>query len=315
MMMVLFFDQYFLTNSEEVISLYGILKDFIVPSITLILTVLGSFLVFNYSFNKEKSHNKLLQIEENKITLEIVHLTNKTIIRELEETIKIIDKNVVNLNIKKFLKFYQSKFNKELNHSLIEIGFKKIYMLSVVDRKVDKDYFVRYQNSIFQLPGHLSTIETYDQYIFDAYNRLNTEINKKMHEILVKTSNYIHEHIPPFETVRIDEDYLNSTPPLKLASILLGFYQDFKDLDSELSMLEKTNSFLLNLNTIKEHPIASKAIDSAYAQEIVYALNIIENFSALFNAGKESYKNYLIALNKIKIDVENYQTELNKEIN
>lgn len=312
-MILLFLDKYYITNSEEALTFYGILKDFIVPSITLILTVLGSIIVFNYSFKKEKSHNQFLEIKEDKVTTKIIRLTNNTITKEIAEAIKIVEKNTTNLSFKNFSEFYQTKFNKKLNHFLLEIGLKRIYTLHVIENKIEENSFVKYWNSIHQLPGYLSIIETYDQYITNEYNRLNRDLNEKLHEILVTTSNYIHDHIPPFETIKLDIENLNSNPSLKLATILVNFYEDFHKLGPDLAMLEKTEKFLLNLNTIKKHPIASKAINSSYAQEIIYAINILENFKALFNAGKDSYKNYLDALAKAKTDIENYQMELDKE--
>ncbi len=310
-MILLFLDNYYVTNSEDEFTVYAIFKDFIVPAIVLIFTVLGSICVFNYSFRKEKRHDKINRRKEDEVVLKIIGITNASIISELENAIQIVEKNSNNLSFRLFPEFYQTKFNKDLNQFILETGLKKVYTLIVVENKVKELDFVKYWKSISQLPGYLSTIETYDQYITNEYNRLNRELNEKLHDILVGTSNYIHEHFPPFETIEINEDDLERNPSLKLASILAKFYDDFHKLDSELAMLEKTESFLSNLNTIKKHPVASKGIDSSYAQEVVYAINILENFNALFKAGKESYKNYLEALSKVKADIEGYQSRLN----
>ena len=311
-MILLFLDKYYVTNSEEVITCYGIMKDFIIPSVILIATIIGSIIVFNYGFRKEKKHDELLDKKEDEVILKIIKLTNNKIIKEINKTVEIVEKNTTNLCFKGFSEFYQTKFNKDLNHFLLEIGLKKIFTLHVIERNLAEDSFVKYWESVHQLPGYLSAIENYDLYIATEYNRLNKDINQKLHEILIKTSNYIHDNFPPFETIKINADDLENNPSLKLASILIKFYEDFHKLDSELAMQEKASSFLSNLNTIKEHPIASKAIDSAYAQEIVYALNIIENFYSLFMAGRHSYDYYLTALKNAKINIESYQTEINR---
>lgn len=303
-MILLFLDKYYVTNSEEVVTVYGLLKDFLVPILVLVATITGSVWL---STRDVKRRLKLEQEqEENKNTTiaGIIELANENIIEDLKNIKQSIEENISSLNFEKFDDFSHPRFKKSQFNILVDIGYEKVYELAILERKIDPNIFVKYWSAISECTSDLETVEKYSQYITSEYNRINITLNDILNKINILCADYVYKNLELFSNNEMPAEN-SEEPKMALAiqcnNIRNRFYY------GNNSYFVKLKCFLEELNNLNQHPHASKALSSKFTHMVINAQHYITSFEKLFQTATDVLNNYSKSIAKTNRYISEFQ--------
>ncbi|MEJ5143935.1 hypothetical protein [Sphingobacterium sp. MYb388] len=275
-------------------SCYDIAKDFIVPSLTIFVSVIVVYFGF-YLQKRHLNQAKLLQERETKIqNKDILELNNESLITNLKFTIDSLIECKSNLNLDNFTRMNYPKYDSSQCSTIVSIGYISIFNLIDKKNPSDRQLFSSYWNSVSNIPDNFNSLSNYLIYILQEFNRLNNSINDLNHLITTEVSNKIHDAFEPFETYTLDIENVTD-PKVKLAWLLKNAVDK---LNEDKKGLSATENYLQDLDKIKFDPLASKVITSEFAQNIVRALYYFKSMKSLFETSSTTLTSYISTFQK-----------------
>jgi len=278
------------------------LKDFIVPSATLFLTIFFSIRVAKSSFERDKE----LQVQkEKKSTKEVANLVsyaNESILKDLNKVKERIKENRGNINFRNFHSLSYPVFNKAHYDIIHRMDFS-VFFSNVSQYDINRDLLYAYIICVSDIKSNIIELEKYTHYVRDEYTKLNHKINTEMPLITVWMNDSIHKVTPPFTDVQLNLD----VPVEALAFELSKIYQTHKVNDRDLSVLEANKALLESMDALRYHVVASKALSGEIAERTALCISIIRNFDHLFDLACQSFDNFLTAINNSYQSIEMFQ--------
>ncbi|GEM_PF-6307417 len=311
-MNLLFLDTYYVDGIESSIDLYNVSKDFILPSIILAGTIIGSIRLAKKQLDDQKKLEFEKNKEEDESTLKLILLTNHKLIENLKSSIKNFEETIKLLTIDSSGNLPIHIFNDAFFISLTSLGYFKIYEILKNYRKSKDDQILSYWSWICYITKTYKIIQSYNKDLLKQHNKLTDKLNVQSHLIITKSSELIQHSYPPGKVIMYPPQQIKSDPIIRLSTFVKRALDKFIT-DTSSSHLRKTKTLFEDLDNLKKDSVIASILNIQYAQNISDALGIYKSIENLDYNAQKSYKNYIKTFKKVIEDIEKvgYTTETN----